>query len=66
MDTDSLFYLDEKHSRFVEEIPEIFGDKPRQMKEELGKDKYGIFKAKEFHIVYSYEDDGKGISYKAL
>ncbi|KAH7043026.1 hypothetical protein BKA57DRAFT_508392 [Linnemannia elongata] len=33
------------------EMPEIFGDKPGQMKEELGKDKYGIFKAKEFHIV---------------
>lgn len=41
-----------------------FGDKPGQMKEELGKDKYEIFKVKEFHIVYSYGDDGKEIPYK--
>ncbi|KAG0051451.1 hypothetical protein BGZ89_003526 [Linnemannia elongata] len=43
------------------EMPEIFGDTPGQMKEELGKNKYGVFKAKEFHIVYSYGDDGKVI-----
>ena len=57
MDTDSLFLDDWEYKKFVKDMPELFGGEPGQMKEELGENMYGIFKAKKFYIIYSRKDE---------
>lgn len=64
MDTDSLFFLDEEYFEFLNIMSEIFGDEPGQMKEELKENKYGIFKAKKFYIIYTHDENGNEIPFK--
>ncbi|KAF9316135.1 hypothetical protein BGZ91_005623 [Linnemannia elongata] len=61
MDTDSLFMSEEEYKAFVKDYPELFGDKPGQMKEELGEKKYGIFKGKKFYIIFLLDEDGDNV-----